>query len=423
MTREAKHPYSSISLFTGAGGLDLGLEAAGFSVRAALEMEQDCVGTIRKNRDWPVIDRSIHEVTSEEILEAAGLEVGEADLLVGGPPCQPFSKSGYWASGDTKRLDDPRATTLEGFLRVLRDIRPKAFLLENVAGLAYSGKDEGIHFITRAIEQVNKECGTRYRSELLLLNAVDFGVPQIRERAFLVGSSTGKVFGRMKPSHHSPEARGMLRQMRLTSSEQVYRTAWDAIGDLQEDCAHNLKLSGKWAELLPAIPEGSNYLYHTERGDGLPLFGWRRRFWNFLLKLAKDLPSWTITASPGPATGPFHWSNRRLSVRELCRIQTFPDGYGIVGSYRSALRQIGNAVPCALAEAIGIEIRARFLGDLSAKNLKPSLVPPRRAPIPPPEPVAAVPPKYLDLIGSHAPHPGTGKGHRAKANRLNAEAG
>lgn len=353
----------------------------------------------------------------------AGVGVGEVDLLVGGPPCQPFSKSGYWASGDTKRLDDPRATTLEGFLRVLRDIRPKAFLLENVAGLAYSGKDEGIHFLRRTIEQINKQCGTRYRSELLLLNAADFGAPQIRERAFLVGSRTGKVFGRMKPSHYPAEAQGMLRQMSFSSCEQLYRTAWDAIGDLQEDFGDDLKVSGKWADLLPAIPEGSNYLYHTERGDGLPLFGWRRRFWNFLLKLAKDLPSWTITASPGPATGPFHWSNRRLSVRELCRIQTFPDGYSIFGSYRSALRQIGNAVPCVLAEAIGIEMRARFLGDLSAKGLKASMTPPRRSPVPPPEPVAAVPLKYLDLIGPHSPHPGTGKGHRARANRLKAEAG
>ena len=82
----------------------------------------------------------------------------------------------------------------------------------------------------------------------------------------------------------------------------------------------------KSADLLPAIPEGENYLFHTNRGAGVPLFGWRTRFWNFLFKLAKDRPSWTIQARPGPATGPFHWTNRRLSARELCRLQTFPDG-------------------------------------------------------------------------------------------------
>lgn len=423
MNPEPNTRYATVSLFSGAGGLDLGLEAAGFDVRAAIEIDQDCVATLRKNRDWPIIDRSIHEVTSQELLRVADLDVGEADLLVGGPPCQPFSKSGYWASGDTKRLDDPRATTLEGFLRVLRDIQPKAFLLENVAGLAYAGKDEGIHFITRTIDQINKECGTRYGSELLLLNAVDFGAPQIRERAFLVGCREGASFGRIKPSHHPPEVQGFPHQLSFKQSPQVYRTAWDAIGDLQEEASDELKLSGKWADLLPAIPEGGNYLYHTEKGDGLPLFGWRRRFWNFLLKLAKNLPSWTITATPGPATGPFHWSNRRLSARELCRLQTFPDDYNIVGAYRSVLRQIGNAVPCVLAEAIGIEIRTRLLGDVSAKGLKPTMAPPQRIPVPPPEPVALVPPKYLHLIGSHAPHPGTGKGNRARVNRLKAEAG
>lgn len=422
MAPETTTGYSAISLFSGAGGLDLGLEAAGFDVRAALEIDRDCVATLRRNKLWPVIDRSINDVSSGEILQVAGLDEGEVDLLFGGPPCQPFSKSGYWASGDTRRLDDPRATTLEGFLRVLRDTKPRVFLLENVAGLAYSGKDEGIRFIATTIDRINKESRCSYSTEVLLLNAVDFGVPQIRERAFLIGSRSGARFGRMKPTHHPSVTDGMPRQMRFSPVQQAHRTAWDAIGDLRDEDTDDLKLSGKWADLLPAIPEGSNYLYHTQKGEGLPLFGWRRRFWNFLLKLAKNLPSWTITASPGPATGPFHWSNRRLSIRELCRIQTFPDDYGIVGTYRSALRQIGNAVPCALAEAIGIEMRYRLLKDLSAKDTKPTMVPPLRTPVPLPEPVSVVPDKYLHLFGAHTPHPGTGKGNRARASKLKAEA-
>jgi DNA (cytosine-5)-methyltransferase 1 len=416
--------FSSISLFTGAGGLDLGLEAAGFDVLAAIEMDEDCVRTLRHNREWPVIQESIHDVTSEELLHTAGLSVGEIDLLVGGPPCQPFSKSGYWASGSTKRLDDPRATTLDAFLRVLRDLKPRAFLIENVAGLAYSGKDEGLRLIAETIRSINKESGTDYGMELLVLNAVDFGAPQIRERAFLVGSRDGRGFGKLKGAYHPPPAlTDQPRQLRISTDLQVYRTAWDAIGDLEEDAGEDLSVSGKWADLLPAVPEGANYLFHTERGGGLPLFGWRRRFWNFLLKLSKNQPSWTITASPGPATGPFHWKNRRLSVRELCRLQTFPDNYVLTGTYRAALRQLGNAVPCVLAEAIGIEIRLRLLGDLSARELKPSLVPPKRLNIPPPEPVVPVPQKYLHLIGEHAPHPGTGKGNRALRLKHEAKSG
>ncbi len=410
--RNRKKP-SAISLFSGAGGLDLGLEAAGFDVRVAIEIDDDCVGTLRRNRDWPVIDRSIHDIPSQEILARAVLEAEEADLLVGGPPCQPFSKSGYWANGDTKRLDDPRATTLAAFLRVMRHVRPRVYLIENVAGLSYSEKDEGLRFVTETIREINKDCGTDYACDVLLLNAVDFGVPQIRERAFLVGARDGTRFGRLKPTHFPPSEDIATALSSLSPDTPIHRTAWDALWDLEEDYSEDLVATGKWADLLPTIPEGKNYLYHTGRGEGLPLFGWRRRFWNFLLKLAKNLPSWTITATPGPATGPFHWKNRRLSIRELCRLQTFPDGYEVTGPYKSVLRQIGNAVPCALAEILGLEIRRRLLGDGSAQALKPTLIPEKQADAPPPEPVKPVPEKYRHLVGMHEPHPGTGKGYGA----------
>ena len=134
-----------VSLFTGAGTLDLGLEAAGFTTTVAVEYNAPACKTLRANRTddrpWEVIERSIHEVPSREIMERGSIEVGEAALLVGGPPCQPFSKAAYWAQGDTKRLGDKRADTLSAYLRVLRDLQPQAFLLENVFGLTYKGKD------------------------------------------------------------------------------------------------------------------------------------------------------------------------------------------------------------------------------------------------------------------------------------------
>jgi DNA (cytosine-5)-methyltransferase 1 len=136
-----------ISLFTGAGGLDYGLEAAGFETRVAVEFDADAAATLRANRGWPVLENDIHGIPTNEMLAAASLHEGEADLLAGGPPCQPFSKSGYWAKGDAGRLDDPRASTLEAYLRVLRDAKPKMFLLENVAGLAYRHKDEGLNLL------------------------------------------------------------------------------------------------------------------------------------------------------------------------------------------------------------------------------------------------------------------------------------
>jgi DNA (cytosine-5)-methyltransferase 1 len=401
--------HSMISLYTGAGGLDLGLEAAGFETRLAVELDGDSAATIRANRDWPIIEADIHsdEARSDALLAAAELQEGEADLLIGGPPCQPFSKSGYWARGDARRLEDPRATTLEAYLRVLRDTQPKAFLLENVPGLAYSGKSEGLDLLRRTIESINHETGASYTCDVGLLNAADYGVPQLRQRVFIVGQRSGTDFKFPGASH------GQNGTDKTGKSVQPYRTAWDAIGDLDEHDP-DLELSGRWAGLIPSIPEGQNYLYHTDRGEGLPIFGWRRRYWSFLLKLAKDLPSWTIAAQPGPAIGPFHWTNRRLSARELCRIQTFPERYRIVGSPRSAQRQLGNAVPSALAEVLGLEIRKQLLGERQTEIRPPSLIPARRGTPPPPEPISPVPKRYRALVGEHSAHPGTGQGYSAR---------
>ena len=146
----------TISLYTGAGGLDLGLEAAGFETRVAVEINDDCCETLAANRDWPINHSDIHRVSSEQILKLGELRAGDVDLLVGGPPCQPFSKSAYWVSGDTRRLDDPRASTIEQYLRVLRDTRPRAFLLENVPGLGYQSKDEGLTLLSQVVDTINE---------------------------------------------------------------------------------------------------------------------------------------------------------------------------------------------------------------------------------------------------------------------------
>jgi DNA (cytosine-5)-methyltransferase 1 len=394
-----------ISLYTGAGGLDLGFEAAGFETAVAVEIDPEAVATLRHNREWPVIDRDIHTVTSQELLDTASLRVGEADALIGGPPCQPFSKSGYWATGDTLRLDDPRAGTMAAFLRILRDTLPKTFLLENVPGLAYREKSEGLELIQRAIKKINRDCGTAYQLRVAKLNAADYGVPQLRERVFVIGHREGKEFLFPQPTYVAADGTD------LPAGQHAQMTAWDAIGDLENDKEPALRLRGKWADLLPSIPEGENYLWHTERGGGLSLFGWRRRYWSFLLKLSKQLPSWTIQAQPGPAIGPFHWKSRRLSARELCRLQTVPDNYEILGDLSSVQRQLGNAVPSALAEVLGRAMRRQLLGH--KVKLVSTLTPGLRRPIPAPEPARAVPSKYRHLVGNHEAHPGTGKGYAA----------
>lgn len=412
-------PQKIISLFTGAGGLDLGFEAAGFETAVAVEMDARCVETLRRNRNWPVFHSDVGALASQEILQAGTLEKGEAGLLIGGPPCQPFSKSGFWATGESKRLKDPRATTLDDYLRFLEDSLPHAFLLENVAGIAYRGKSEGLEYLLARIAAINKRNKTHYRVEIMRLNAAAYGVPQIRERVFLVAQRDGLPFGALQPTH-AYNARGDDPLRLDDSTLEPVNTAWDAIGHLDSASDPALSPRGKWAELLPSIPEGENYLYHTDRGEGEPLFGWRRRFWNFLLKLDRNKPSWTLTAQPGPATGPFHWDNRYLSAKELAAIQTFPADYLVTGTRGEAHKQIGNAVPSALAELIGLKMRARYFGEAAQEDSKPSLLP-KKSPIVPkataPEPV---PEKYLQYIGKHLAHPGTGKGYGAERTRLSA---
>ncbi|MCR9143375.1 MAG: DNA cytosine methyltransferase [bacterium] len=404
---------SIISLFSGAGGLDYGFEAAGFSTAVALEQDASCCRTLRANTKWPVIENDIMAVTNREILDTSGLKVGDASLLIGGPPCQPFSKSGYWASGDAKRLDDPRATTLHAYMRVLEGTLPRGFVLENVPGLAFNGKDEGLRLVISLLDGINRRCGTSYSIAVRQLNSANYGVPQTRQRVFIIGFREGQEFCFPTPTHWDPGD----EDSELSSTGMIpYRTAWDALADVENDDLESLKLTGKWAELLPSIPEGENYQFHTDRGGGMPLFGWRRRYWTFLLKLAKNRPSWTIQAQPGPSTGPFHWNNRRLSMRELCRLQTIPDTINVLGDLRTVQRQVGNAVPSLMAEVLARAIQAQLFGV--RKRGSPTLIPPDRSPPPKPEKPASVGRKYRALFGEHAAHPGTGKGYAAQAKLL-----
>lgn len=397
-----------MSLYTGAGGLDLGLEAAGFDVALCVEMDKDCRKTLSGNRpSWRLSEPgNIHELTPEQAMQQANLQVGEVTLLAGGPPCQPFSKSGYWVNGDSRRLKDPRSATLERYLDFAEAVLPRVLLLENVKGLVFNGKDEGFKLLQSRLDEINRAHGVNYEASVFSLNCADYGVPQARERVFIAADKHGGTLEAPKATHYPPEKAE-------NGEAEPYRTAWDAIGDLDiETWPVHLNARGKWAGLMPSIPEGENYLWHTPRGGGEPLFGWRTRFWSFLLKLAKDRPAWTIQAAPGPATGPFHWRNRHLSARELRRIQTFPDDYTVEGDYRSQHRQIGNAVPPAIGELLGREIRRQLLGE--RVGYRASFVPELREKCPPPHRPRKVPKRYLAFRGDHQEHPGTGLGPGAR---------
>jgi len=379
-----------VSLFTGAGGLDYGFEEAGFEVRAALEIDHDCCETIRANRQWEIIQADINRISSKEILDKASVRPKEIDVLTGGPPCQPFSKSGYWVNGDTKRLKDPRSNTLYAYMRCVEEMLPEVFFLENVHGIKYSGKEEGFYLMERLTKKINREKGTNYRLAWNVLNAADYGVPQIRNRFFIIGHREGAAFNFPTTTHVAPLRDSLLCAL---DAKQKYVTSWDAIGGLKPLPDEDLSVKGKWGDLLPSIPEGENYLWHTARKGGAPIFGWRTRYWSFLLKLAKNKPSWTIQAQPGPAIGPFHWNNRRLSIEEMAKIQTFPDNIVFMGKRNSIQKQIGNAVPSLLAEVLSRSICKQFFNKKIASEPKLSIS--LKRPIPPPEQIVSAPEKYL----------------------------
>ena len=404
-----------LSLFTGAGGLDLGLERAGFEIAGCVEADADCRGTLRINRpEWSLLEPGdIHAHRPSDILSAFGLSTEEPTLLAGGPPCQPFSKSGQWRHGEALRMSDPRAQTLRAYLKVLEAALPDVMLLENVRGISatrkhVTHKHEGLDVLQSALRSINRRHGTHYEPMPLVIDAADHGVPQHRNRVFIFATRDGAELTAPLATH-GPVARA------ANGSAPVERfvTTWDAIGHLDDpEFDPALLPDGKWAALLASIPEGSNYLHHTSRGDGEPIFGWRRRYWSFLLKLAKPRPSWTLQAQAGPATGPFHWRSRRIAVPEIARLQCFPDDWKIEGVTTSARRQLGNAVPPPIGELLGLEIRRQVFGERPRR--KPPLVPTLRDDCPAPEQVGSVPRQFLQLRGHQADHPGPGLGPGAQ---------
>jgi DNA (cytosine-5)-methyltransferase 1 len=350
----------AVSLFSGAGGLDLGAEQAGYEVRAAVEWDRDAAATMEKNFAHlaaPVIQQDIMETPTEEILSAAGLEAGRRpDLLVGGPPCTPFSKSGFWLKWKREGLD-PDASLLQAYTRILKQARPRRFLLENVYALTYSNKASKPAYerLMREIDEAGYDCVAK------VLNAADYGVPQSRPRLFVLGVPKGEPV----PAHPAPTHWGMWER-RQTGGQlgQPHVSTGFALDGLVSEPEPEEVVGGKYGHLLPAIPPGDNYLFYTDkRGHPDPQFRWRGKYWSFLLKLSPDKPAPTIQAQPGPYVGPFHWDNRRLRVGEVKRLFGYPDGFELVGTRASMQAQLGNSVPPPLARAVIEALHGRLVPD------------------------------------------------------------
>jgi DNA (cytosine-5)-methyltransferase 1 len=346
-----------ISLFSGCGGLDLGLQRAGFQHVFATDLDPYCAESYTANfPDVPFWTGAAAELTPELIADMSGFAAGEIALLAGGPPCPPFSKSRFYRKDKPRGLEDEVGQeTIEAYLRILEAVKPRAFILENVAGLAYKVHESALEEIfTRATD-------AGYEVSHKVINAADYGAPQMRERFFAVGM-LGREFEFPLPTHAKSPGSDLLSAERLP-----WRTAGEVLADLDteenaDDTGHFA--GGKHHDLLRQVPPGDNYLYFTEkRGHPNPQFKWRSRYWSFLLKLSPDLPSWTIQARRSNNMGPFHWRNRILRVAEVKRLQTFPDDWYLSGTIERQWRQVGNAVPPLLAEALGSAVCAQLADE------------------------------------------------------------
>lgn len=375
------HGLPVVSLFSGAGGLDLATERADAAtlerddpgagllrIAVATDYDDAALRTLRNNfHDVTTVARDICELPTEELLASAGLRPKEPALVIGGPPCTPFSKSGFWLA-EKRESRDPNASLLDEYVRVVRETLPEAFVLENVQGLTY--KTHRAQF--KRLLQAMGELG--YNPQWKVLLAADYGVPQLRRRVFVVGRRDGQAF-------HFPEATHSgwsERDRRVDATKIPHVTTAEAFRGLPMIPPSKLEIvDGEYGELAAQVPPGQNYLWHTDRYGGQDRFKWRSRYWTFLLRLDPGRPSSTIQAQPGPWVGPFHWENvdigegieraRRLRVDEMLRLSSFPDTFDLVGNRADAQRQLGNAVPVELGKAV-VKALMQQLGYLEASD-------------------------------------------------------
>lgn len=343
---EFKSGYSAISMFSGAGGLDIGTQLAGVKVISSLDFFGDSVKTISQNKYFAHsehLQRDIKTVAAKDYESVIKANNPEKLIIIGGPPCQPFSKAGYWVTNEKRNSNNDPRNMIVPYFKIIGELMPDGFVLENVESILHPSNKEAIETIYEHMEKLGYHCS------LIQTNAADYGIPQKRKRVFFLASKK-KINASLVKTH------GSIKECRMNSTLVPYERVIDWIGEFDKEefcCYRNISVDGKYAHELTCVPMGKNYIALSERaGYPSPVFVAGKRYWTSLLKLHPFEPSWTIIASPGHWEGPFHWKNRRLNIKELAAIQTFPEDYEFFGSYYSIHKQIGNAVPPLLAKLV-----------------------------------------------------------------------
>ncbi len=338
--------------------MDIGIENAGFHISVCVEFDKLACETIKLNTKTPLIPTDINKVTTKEILNAAGLKKNEVDLIVGGPPCQAFS-----TAGARRSMNDFRGNVIINYLRVVNEIRPKFFVLENVRGIYSSA----IHFVPgeygNEYDNVKNLKGSvlwflnnefkkmGYSINFTLFNSANYGVPQIRERLVMFGHR-GERIPLPTPTHTESGI----------ETGHKWVTIKDAFKGLNESEMDYIELSDKHKFYLKELSAGQNWknLPKSDQKKAMgKSYGLQGGKTGFYRRLSFNKPSPTLVTSPSmPATMLAHPTKLRpLSIQEYARIQQFPDTWKFAGKIRDIYKQIGNAVPVGLGEMIGNTIK------------------------------------------------------------------
>jgi DNA (cytosine-5)-methyltransferase 1 len=361
VTEELMKP-TVVSLFSGAGGLDVGLETAGFAVVYCNDIDADCIATLQHNKRRSIPSLTGDAFLRESIVECAdiaavtgsGLRAHgvplEVDLLVGGPPCQPFSSAGRMLS-----FRDNRGTLYTHFVRLAKELRPKYILFENVRGLATARDIDGPP--GSALEAILRDFqALGYRTNIDLLNLADFGGWQRRVRLFILMAREATPPGFPEPTHCDPRKLDEQASLFGVAQLQPWRRLGDFLaqhGDAKE--TDYTRPTSRLASLLRDVPDGSGLRSAGTREATRPGGHWGYRQGTFIADPA--LPARTVTAaSTQDWVRVSDGSLRRLTIEECKLLQSFPKDWEFIGSRASRFRQVGNAVPSLFGELLGHSI-------------------------------------------------------------------
>jgi DNA (cytosine-5)-methyltransferase 1 len=396
---KAERKYKAISLFSGALGLDLGLESTGrFDILACVEKERAFCDTIRANQragrlpeKLQVFEGDIAGIDPADVLAATGLKPGDLDVLIGGPPCQSFS-----TAGRRQATQDARGTLLWQFLRFVEYMQPKFFLMENVRGLLSAAlrhreiskrpekggtkldPDEEPGSVVRLFAADLQKLSSMYHMDCFEVNAVNYGAPQLRERALFIGNRYNAVVDFPDPTHGTPYIDEKTQASLFAQEEKEllpWRTLGDAIERLEDAGDVIMDFSPRKKSFLSLVPPGSNWrslpveLQQESMGQAWHAKGGRSGWWR---RLSFDLPCPTLVTMPNHAgTSLCHPTEvRALTLKEYALIQEFPEDWEFCGTPSEQYAQVGNAVPVRLGKVAG-EVIARELDTLSLRRWRP----------------------------------------------------